>query len=114
MTRITALPAVLALAVISSSGHPSHAQRTPAAWPQWGGPARNFHVESASIAQSWPEAGPRQLWRHPLGEGYSSILVDGDTLVTMYRRDDDEVVVALDAATGTRRWTHAYRAPLLN
>jgi outer membrane protein assembly factor BamB len=39
--------------------------------------------------------------------------VDGDTLVTMYRRDDDEVVVALDAATGTPRWTHAYRAPLL-
>ena len=42
---------------------------------------------------SWPPAGPKQLWQQPLGEGYSSVLVEGDTLVTMYRRGDDEVVV---------------------
>jgi outer membrane protein assembly factor BamB len=60
----------------------------------------------------WPESGPRQLWRRPLGEGYSSILVDGATLVTMYRRGDAEVVIALDAETGATRWEHAYRAPL--
>ena len=30
----------------------------------------------------------------------------------MYREDDDEVVVALDAATGATRWRHAYHAPL--
>jgi outer membrane protein assembly factor BamB len=57
-------------------------------------------------------SGPRQLWRRPLGEGYSSILVDGATLVTMYRRGDAEVIIALDADTGVTRWEHAYRAPL--
>jgi outer membrane protein assembly factor BamB len=30
----------------------------------------------------------------------------------MYRRGDAEVIVALDAETGTERWEHAYRAPL--
>jgi outer membrane protein assembly factor BamB len=90
------------------------AQGTRAAWPQWGGPARDFHIGTASIAKNWPQAGPKQLWRQPLGEGYSSVLVDGDTLVTMYRRGDDEVVVALDARTGARRWEHAYGAPLLH
>jgi outer membrane protein assembly factor BamB len=56
--------------------------------------------------------GPRQLWRRSLGEGYSSVLADGTTLVTMYRRGNAEIVVALDAATGKTRWEHAYQAPL--
>ena len=97
-----------------SYGIPAQAQATRAGWPQWGGPTRNFHVASGAIARVWPESGPRQVWRHPLGEGYSSILVEGRTLVTMYRRGDEEVVVALDAATGTKRWEHAYQAPLVH
>ena len=32
----------------------------------------------------------------------------------MYRRDDQEVIVALDAATGATRWEHAYHAPLVH
>jgi len=81
-------------------------------WPQWGGPARNFHVDAGSIARIWPESGPRQLWRRSLGEGYSAILVDGNVLVTMYRSNEREVVVALDAETGITKWEFAYAAPL--
>ena len=43
-----------------------------------------------------------------------SILADGDLLVTMYRKDDEEVVIALDAATGATRWEYAYHAPLVH
>ena len=32
----------------------------------------------------------------------------------MYRRDDAEVVIALDAGTGATRWEHVYRAPILH
>jgi outer membrane protein assembly factor BamB len=98
--------------LVTLSGSPTHAQAERGGWPQWGGPMRNFHVESARIARAWPESGPRQRWRRPLGEGYSSILVEGGTLVTMCRRGDAEVIVALDAATGRVRWEHAYHAPL--
>ncbi len=112
MTRPIVLLATLIIIAFTLSGHPTHAQTSRASWPQWGGPSRNFHVESASIARTWPESGPRQLWRRPLGEGYSTILVEGGTLVTMYRRGDTEVVIALDAATGATKWEHAYRAPL--
>ena len=113
MIRIVAFPLALVI-VFANSGSQTEAQASRSTWPQWGGPARNFHIDSVQIARSWPQTGPRQIWRHPLGEGYSSILVDGDALVTMYRRDDDEVVVAMDAETGARRWEHAYRAPLLH
>ena len=98
--------------LITSSGSSTDAQTPGGEWPQWGGPHRNFHAESARIARTWPENGPRQRWRRPLGEGYSTILVDGGTLVTMYRRGNSEVIVALQAATGQPLWEHAYDAPL--
>jgi outer membrane protein assembly factor BamB len=112
------LPVLLAAA-------PAHAQS--AGWPQWGGPTRDFKVASTGLAPTWPAGGPREVWSRPLGEGYSAIAVGGDTLYTMYRparglmgalaakitgSAGQEVVVALDAATGKTRWEHVYDAPL--
>ena len=82
-------------------------------WHQWGGPDRNFHAKSTGLATTWPAGGPNKLWSRALGEGYSSIVADSDALYTMYRVDDDEIVVSLEAATGTTRWEHRYEAPLL-
>ena len=89
MTRARTVAFLLAvvLGALMSPPRGAHAQDPGAAWPQWGGPARNFHADSASISSTWPPSGPRRIWRQPLGEGYSSVLVAGDTLVTMYRRD---------------------------
>lgn len=86
-------------------------------WTCWGGPHRNFHVESQPLADSWPDGGPAKRWERKLGEGYSAIAVFNGTLFTMYRRDaafwqifssDQEVVVALDASTGRTKWEFAY------
>ena len=97
-----------------STANETGASPGPDGWRQLGGPRRNFRADAAEVAIAWGEDGPTRLWSRPLGEGYSSILADGDLLVTMYRRDDEEVVVALDAATGATRWEHAYRAPLVH
>ena len=90
----------------------------PVSWLQWGGPNRNFIVDSKGLADSWPEGGPKQIWSRPLGPGHSSILVDGGMLFTMYRAgngrarqgpwDAAESVIALDAATGQTIWEHKY------
>jgi len=80
-------------------------------WPQWGGPLRDFTVPSAA-ALNWPEGGFKELWRRPLGQGYSGIVGDGGRLYTMVRRGEQEVVVALSAADGKTLWEHAYDAPL--
>jgi outer membrane protein assembly factor BamB len=82
-----------------------------AEWPQWGGPSRNFVSTSKGLAASWAEKGPRQLWNRPLGQGHSSILVDGDTLYTMYSQGEQETVIALAAGTGKTIWEHKYDAP---
>ncbi len=111
LVRATVLFAVPAI-VVALSGGSTRAQTGSVGWPQWGGPTRNFRVATAEIVREWPPSGPRQLWRRSLGEGYSSVLVDGGILVTMYRRGDAEVIVALDAATGRTQWEHAYQAPI--
>ena len=80
-------------------------------WTQWGGPQRNFKSESKGLATTWPETGPRRLWQRELGEGYSAIVADRGMLFTMYRKGDNEVVIALDAATGKTMWEYSYAAP---
>ncbi len=80
-------------------------------WPQWGGPGRDFKVEDPGLAASWPEGGPRRLWRHQLGEGYSAVAAVGGTLYTLVRRGDSEGCIALDAASGETLWESAWPAP---
>jgi outer membrane protein assembly factor BamB len=99
------------------------AQTPPSSWPQWGGPNRNFQVDATGLADSWPAEGPRRIWSRPLGEGYSSIVVEAGVVYTQYRdvarfwqfgKVDQEVVVALDAQTGNTLWEHRYEAPILD
>jgi outer membrane protein assembly factor BamB len=89
------------------------------AWLQWGGPRRNFMVDTTGLASTWPANGPRRLWDRTLGEGHSAIVVDGHRLYTMYRpsgiltlvrRSQQETVGALDAATGKTIWEYTYDA----
>ena len=77
-------------------------------WLQWGGPRGDFTVDSTGLAEKWPPEGPKQLWKRPLGPGYSSILHKGGQLFTMYRDGDHEVVVSLDAKTGETNWEQRY------
>src|SRR5829696_2853554 len=65
-------------------------------WAQWGGPHRNFKSETKGLATTWPATGPRRLWQRELGEGYSAVAVERGTLFTMYRKGENEIVIALD------------------
>ena len=109
--------AVLAVILFTTSGAMHGA---PADWTQWGGPTRNFVVETTGLASSWPSGGPKKLWTRALGEGHSTILAENGRLYTQYRplglmarvrRSQEEVVTALDAATGKAVWEFKYAAP---
>ena len=34
-----------------------------AQWPQWGGPNRNFQIDTQGLADSWPDDGARTIVR---------------------------------------------------
>ncbi len=82
-------------------------------WPQWGGPQRDFKVTGVKLAETWSTSAPRQVWRRRLGDGYSSVVAANKRLLTMYRGDDREHVVALEVHTGKTIWQHAYDVQFL-
>jgi len=73
-------------------------------WPQWRGPRGDGISRETGLLAAWPDAGPQQLWRVPLGGGFSSVSVVGDRLYTMFSTADAEFVTCLDAATGKTLW----------
>jgi outer membrane protein assembly factor BamB len=83
----------------------------PEDWPQWGGPRRDFKLAPKDLAETWADSGPPRLWSRELGEGHSSILAVAGKLYTMYRKEGQEIVVCLEAATGKTLWEFAYDAP---
>jgi outer membrane protein assembly factor BamB len=80
-------------------------------WPSWGGPDGNFSVDGKGLPATFAAAAPKRLWQRSLGDdGYSSIVTDGALLYTMYRREHEEVVVAIDPVSGATQWEYAYDA----
>src|ERR1044071_3600231 len=80
-------------------------------WAQRGGPHRNFISDTKGLAPTSPATGPRPLWQREMGEGYSGIAVERGMLFTMYRKGENEIAIALDAATGKTIWEYSYAAP---
>jgi outer membrane protein assembly factor BamB len=119
MRILLSLIAVAAVAPVWHSRPLASEQRSAAeSWRQWGGPSRNFVVDTVGLADAWPETGPPVLWSRPLGTGHSAILADDGMLFTLYRAGNgrarqgpweaEETVIAMDAATGKTVWEHKY------
>ena len=112
MDRRTFLTITLAAPAFGQKAKPAPKATAPKVqvspqWTQWGGPHRNFHTEASGLKDTWPAAGPRVIWKRPLGEGYSSPAVENGVLYTMYGKAREEVVLAANAETGATLWEHA-------
>jgi outer membrane protein assembly factor BamB len=87
----------------------AHAQAAGTDWPQWRGPHRDGSIAAALPAQ-WPEALTKR-WEVPVGAGHASPVVSGNRVVVITREGHEEIVRALDLASGTEIWRAAYPAP---
>ena len=76
-------------------------------WPNLFGP-RHDSRSAGAVNAEWPENGPPELWRIPIGTGYSSPIVAGERVVLLHRVADEEVVSCLDAASGSPLWEFRY------
>jgi outer membrane protein assembly factor BamB len=76
-------------------------------WTQWRGPGRDGMVPAAVVPATWPTAVKRG-WSVEIGEGYSSPVMSSGRVVVHSRRDPEEIVTAIDIATGKVAWQQKY------
>ncbi len=79
-------------------------------WAQWRGPERDGRATGFEAPAAWPETLQRR-WSVEVGAGYATPLIVGDTLFAFARQGEEEVLLALDPATGEVRRRSAYPAP---
>jgi outer membrane protein assembly factor BamB len=95
------LSAITAVAAAQSAGPD---------WPQWRGPRRDGTLTAFTEPKVWPDA-LKQQWKITVGEGYATPILVGDRVYQFSRQGENEILRAIDAASGKVIWEKSYAAP---
>ncbi len=81
-------------------------------WPNFRGPQFNGISAETGWQSSFPDDGPKVLWKAKAGIGFSSFSVADGKVYTTGNTNDEDSVFCFDAATGKELWKHSYAEEL--
>ena len=80
---------------------------SPDDFPQFRGATRDGRVPGVKLARDWLARPPKELWRRPIGTGWSGFAVVGQLAITQEQREGQDMVTAYELSTGAPVWSHA-------
>jgi outer membrane protein assembly factor BamB len=91
----------------------------PTDWPCYLGLNGNCTSTETGLLHKWPANGPKEMWRAPIGMGWSCPAVAGDDVVLIMAnfveatgadlQKAEERIVCLSAKSGEKRWEYSYK-----
>jgi outer membrane protein assembly factor BamB len=90
--------AVLVIATLAAAGSQG------SDWSQFRGPQRDGKSSETGLVRTFGPDGPKELWRAPIGAGFSSTSVVSGRVYTMDSAGEVEFALSLDAETGRALW----------
>jgi outer membrane protein assembly factor BamB len=81
-------------------------------WPNYRGPNHNGISNETGWSATWPEGGPKVLWKTSIGNGFCSIAVSNGRAYTMGNIKNNDILYCFDAKTGKEIWKKSYPCPL--
>ncbi len=79
-------------------------------FPRFLGPNGSAALDGPVLDPEWTSRPPQELWRTPIGAGWSSFATCGNNAVTLEQRGDEELVSCRLIATGDMTWSVPVRA----
>jgi outer membrane protein assembly factor BamB len=75
-------------------------------FPEFLGSGRTNAVPGTALAPDWPSIPPQEVWRQPIGAGWSGFAVAEGRAVTQEQRGEHELVVCYNLLDGQVLWAH--------
>jgi outer membrane protein assembly factor BamB len=100
--------ALIATVLVVGGLNSTHAQQRSIDWPQWRGNSRDGAANFSAPA-TWPDK-LNLKWKVDVGIGYAAPIIAGDRVFAFSREGEDEVMRAIDAASGKVVWETKYNA----